>query len=170
MISAIKFGWRWNLTASPGNCSKDSGTAFVIFSTRAAEWLEILAAGWVATRLLVLCLTLGLLCGLTLALTEGSLTQLRLLWLWRFRRDGAALNPREATLVYEGLLRILQKKGVQRTVSQTPREFAHQISVTPLGSAVREFTELYTSLRFGRLPVSVPRLRQLLDAIRRAAL
>jgi protein-glutamine gamma-glutamyltransferase len=118
-------------------------------------------------KLLALCLTLGLLCGLALAL---SLTQLRLLWLWRFRRDGAALSPHEATLVYEGLLRILQKKGVQREVSQTPREFAHQISATPLGSAVREFTELYTLLRFGRLPVSVPRLRQLLDAIRRAAM
>jgi hypothetical protein len=34
---------------------------------------------------------------------------------------------------------------------------------------VREFTELYTLLRYGRLPVSVSRLRQLLEAIRRAA-
>jgi hypothetical protein len=118
-------------------------------------------------KLLALCLTLGLLCAL--ALTEGSLTRLRLLWLWRFRRDGGTLSPHEATLVYEGLLRILQKKGVERPVSQTPREFAHQISVTPLGSAVGEFTELYTLLRFGHVPVSTGRLRQLLEAIRRGA-
>ena len=125
---------------------------------------------WLVRRkLLVLCLALALLCGLALALTEGSLAQLRLFWLWKFRHHDAALSPHEATLVYEGLLRILRKKGVQRAASQTPREFAHQIAVMPLGSEVREFTELYTLLRFGRLPVSVARLRQLLDAIRHAA-
>jgi len=123
----------------------------------------------VRNKLLVLCLTLALLGGLALALTEGLLAELRLFWLWRFRRDGGPLNPHEATLVYEGLQRILRKKGVERAVSQTPREFAHQIAVTPLGSAVREFTELYTVLRFGGLPVSVSRLRQLLEAIRRSA-
>lgn len=132
-----------------------------------------MAAG-VETRLVrhkgvALCLMLALLCGLAVALTERSLTQLRLFWLWRPRRRGAALSPHEATLVYEGLLHILRKKGVQRAVSQTPREFAHQIAGTPLASEVREFTDLYTRLRFGRVPVSVQRLRQLLDAIRRAA-
>jgi protein-glutamine gamma-glutamyltransferase len=125
---------------------------------------------WLVRRkVLVLCLTFALLCGVVLALTEGSLSQLRLFWLWTFRRDRAPLSPHEATLVYERLLHILRKKGVQRAVSQTPKELAHQIAVTPLGSPVREFTELYTLLRFGRLPVSVPRLRQLLDAIRRTA-
>jgi hypothetical protein len=127
-----------------------------------ARWL-------VRHKLLGLCLTFALLCGLALALTEGSLAQLRLFWLWRLRHHGAALSPNEATLVYEGLLRILRKKGVERAVSQTPREFAQQIAVTPLGRKVREFTELYTLLRFGRRPVSVPRLRQLLETIRRAA-
>ena len=116
-----------------------------------------------------LCLTFALLCGLALALTEGSLAQLRLFWLWRLRHHDAALSPNEATLVYEGLLRILRKKGVERAVSQTPREFAQQIAVTGLNREVREFTELYTLLRFGHRPVSVPRLRQLLEAIRRAA-
>jgi len=121
-------------------------------------------------KALALCLSFVLLCGLALALTEGSLARLRLLWIWRLRHRGAPLSPHEATLVYEGLLHILVKKGVQRGVSQTPREFAHQIAVTPFGSEVREFTELYTLLRFGHVPVSVERLRQLLDVIRRTAL
>ena len=120
-------------------------------------------------KLLGLCLTFTLLCGLALAITEGSLARLRLFWLWRLRHHGAALSADEATLVYQGLLHILRKKGVERAVSQTPRELAHQIAVTRLGREVREFTELYTLLRFGGRPVSVPRLRQLLEAIRRAA-
>jgi protein-glutamine gamma-glutamyltransferase len=120
-------------------------------------------------KLLTLCLTFGLLCGLALGLTEGSLAQLRLLWLWRSYHHGAPLNPEQATLVYQALLRLLRKKGLPRAPSQTPREFARQIALTPLGSEVREFTELYILLRFGRLPVSILRLRQLLEAIRRTA-
>ena len=120
-------------------------------------------------KLLLLCVTFPLLCALALTLREGSLAELRLFWLWKFRHDGTRLSVHEATMVYEGLLRILRKRGVQRAVSQTPQEFAHQIATTPVGSAVREFTELYTLLRFGRGPVSVVRLRQLLEAVRRTA-
>jgi transglutaminase-like putative cysteine protease len=127
-------------------------------------------ASWLVDhKLLGLCLTFGLLCGLALGLTEGSLARLRLFWLWRCRRHGT-VRPDEATLVYEGLLRILRKKGVERAASQTPREFARQIAVTPLAGELREFTELYTLVRFGQQPVSASRLRQLLEAIRRAAL
>jgi transglutaminase-like putative cysteine protease len=134
-----------------------------------------MAAGiknWLARhKWLVLCLTVILLCGLALATTEGSLAQLRWawLWLWRLHQPNASLGAREATLVYERLLRILRKKGFQRTASQTPREFALQLACTPLASEVEELTELYTLLRFGGVQVSIARLRQLLDAIGRAA-
>jgi hypothetical protein len=126
---------------------------------------------WLVRRKwLALFLTATLLCGLALAVTDASFAQLRLLWLRRFRRQAAPLSPHEATLVYEGLLQILREKGFLRRASQTPREFALDVSGTPLGSGVQEFTELYTSLRFGRAPVSLARLRQLLDEIRRAPL
>jgi hypothetical protein len=152
----------WQLQQTLHGRLRDLQRQSAAMAGRIESWL-------VGHKWLVLCLTFTLLCGLALAVTEASLARLRLLWLWRFRRQDASLSPHEATVVYEGLLQILRKKGFLRRASQTPREFALQIAGTPLGSDVQEFTELYSSLRFGRAPVSLARLRQLMDAIRHAA-
>jgi transglutaminase-like putative cysteine protease len=122
--------------------------------------------GWlVRHKWLALCLTFTLLCGLAMAVMESSLAQLRWLWLWKLRRHDEPLTTREATLVYERLLRILRRKGFERRASQTPREFARELSVTPLAGKVGELTELYLLLRFGRGSVSVAHLRRLIEAI-----
>jgi transglutaminase-like putative cysteine protease len=123
------------------------------------------ASGLVRHPWLVLCLTFLLLGGLVLAVTEGSLEHIRWFWLRRVRRHDPPLNAREATLFYERLLRILRKKGFERRTAQTPREFALELARTPLASKVEEITELYTVLRFGRAPVSLARLRQLIEEI-----
>ena len=78
----------------------------------------------------------------------------------------AALNPREATLTYQRLLQTLQKKGFRKKPSQTPREFAFSFLTTPWGPGVMEFTKLYNTLRYGQAPVSLARLRQILEDLR----
>jgi hypothetical protein len=77
------------------------------------------------------------------------------------------LSPREATLTYQRLLKTLQKKGIRKAPSQTPREFAFSFLGTAWGPGVLEFTELYNLLRFGQASVSLAHLRQILEEIAR---
>lgn len=126
--------------------------------------------GWLARHpLFVPGVALVLLITLALSLTETSVAELRLLWRWRLRRHHAPMNTREATLVYRRLLKILRRKGLGRTPSQTPREFALRFAGTQLANNVWEFTEIYNALRFGGGPASSARLLELLEEIRRGA-
>jgi transglutaminase-like putative cysteine protease len=122
--------------------------------------------GWLmAHKLLVLVIMLTILAGLILTDKSGTLAEWRFRLAWRFARRGAELNPREATLTYQRLLQTLQKKGFRKTPSQTPREFAFSFLTTPWGAGVQEFTKLYNTLRYGQAPVSLARLRQILEDI-----
>jgi transglutaminase-like putative cysteine protease len=124
--------------------------------------------GWLmAHKMLVLAIMLGILAGLILTDKTGALAELRFRLAWRFARHNSELKPREATLTYQRLLRTLQKKGIRKTASQTPREFAFSFLGTPWGRSVLEFTKLYNTLRFGQTPVSLDRLRQILEDIKR---
>ncbi len=128
------------------------------------------AEEWLAShKLLALCLMLAILGGLTLAdlIAGKQIAQLRFLWLWKFRRRDVTLSEREATLAYQRLLKILQKKGFQKAPSQTPREFAFGVGGSGFGASVLEFTQAYNALRFGQSPVSLARLRQILEEIGR---
>ncbi len=125
--------------------------------------------GWLMShKLLVLLLMLAVLGGLIAAEKSASLDELWFLWDWNFRRRDRRLAPREATLTYQRFLKTLQRKGFQKSPSQTPREFAFSFVQSRLSWGVLEFTRLYNTLRFGQASVSLSRLRQLLDEIRRA--
>jgi hypothetical protein len=118
-----------------------------------------------AHKLLMLALMLGILILLIAGEKGGSLSEWRFLWAWKFSRRDVALSPREATLTYQQLLKALRKEGFRKSPSQTPREFALSFLGTRLGPIVMEFTELYNLLRFGQAPVSISRLRSLLEEI-----
>jgi transglutaminase-like putative cysteine protease len=78
-------------------------------------------------------------------------------------RRGIA-RPEDATVAYLRLLRILSRRGIQKSLGQTPNEFAASVP-GPAGSLVRNFTQLYLEARFGRLPGLLPRLSGLLEQI-----
>jgi transglutaminase-like putative cysteine protease len=122
--------------------------------------------GWLMShKTLVLVIMLAILAGLILTDKSGTLAELRFRLAWRFARRDSELNPREATLTYQRLLKTLQKKGIRKAPSQTPREFAFSFLSTPWGPGVMEFTKLYNILRFGQTSVSLARLRQILEEI-----
>jgi protein-glutamine gamma-glutamyltransferase len=95
---------------------------------------------------------------------------LRRVWLsWQLRSAKAARsNPQLASGLYGELLRLLARRGLMRSVSQTPFEFAAAVDSPHLAPAVREFTQLYAYARFGGAPCDTTRLRQLLDQVRAA--
>src|SRR5271156_3127205 len=87
-------------------------------------------------------------------------------------KASAGANPELASRLYFELLRVLEKRGIARRESQTPREFAAalggmlQSKAAGLTPAVREFTEIYAHARFGGAACDTPRLRVLLAQIR----
>jgi hypothetical protein len=122
--------------------------------------------GWLMShKVLVLALMLAILAGLVLTDKSGTLARMRFLLAWKLARRDLALSPREATLTYRRLLMTLEKKGFRKRPSQTPREFALSFLTTPWGRGVLEFTQLYNLLRFGQAPVSLTRLRRILEDI-----
>jgi hypothetical protein len=94
-----------------------------------------------------------------------------LLWLslsLQMRRPAAQRdNPQLASRLYADMLRVLEKHGYKRAETQTPGEFAATLAPQPsLGSAVAEFTSLYSAARFGGAACDAFRLRALLEQIR----
>jgi transglutaminase-like putative cysteine protease len=87
---------------------------------------------------------------------------------WQLRRAPAERsNPQLASRLYAELLRLLEKRGLTRPVTQTPLEFAASSGLQPeLSVPVREFTELYEEARFGAKRCDAFRLRALLQQIR----
>jgi transglutaminase-like putative cysteine protease len=131
-------------------------------SIRAAYRVE---AWLMAHKLLVFLVMVGILAVLVLSEKGGKIAELRFLWKWKFRVHQSSLSPAEATLGYQRLLRVLRKKGFRKSPAQTPREFALSFAGSRLSWPVLEFTRLYNALRYGQAPVSLARLRALLDEI-----
>ena len=90
-------------------------------------------------------------------------------WLREFRllRNGkrAAFTASEATLVYQRLLRVLQRRGFRKQPAQTPLEFAAAIDRLELAGNVAEFTRLYNRSRFGATTADSSRLLELLRTV-----
>jgi transglutaminase-like putative cysteine protease len=96
-----------------------------------------------------------------------GLHRLRLLWQLR-APESARANPLLASRLYVELLRLLERRGFLRRVSQTPFEFAAAVDAPALAPAVREFTQIYAQARFGGAPCDTLRLHTLLLQIRGA--
>lgn len=92
----------------------------------------------------------------------------RRLWLsWQLRSpELARSNPQIASRLYNELLYLLERRGFARQPTQTPFEFAAEVSQPRLAPAVFEFTQYYTQARFGGMPCDTIRLRALLEQIR----
>jgi protein-glutamine gamma-glutamyltransferase len=97
----------------------------------------------------------------------AAISRLRLLWQLR-APESARSNPLLASRLYVELLRVLERRGFPRRVSQTPFEFAAAVDAPALAPAVREFTEIYAYARFSGAPCDVLRLHALLLQIRGA--
>jgi len=87
---------------------------------------------------------------------------------WQLRHSAAEHNnPQLASRLYTELLRLLEKRGLARPITQTPLEFATSGGLQPeLAGPLREFTELYAQARFGDKPCDSFRLRALMEQIR----
>lgn len=97
-----------------------------------------------------------------------ALQRLRLFLQLRGHRLKAA-NPQLASRLYFELLRLLERRGLERLESQTPLEFSATLAQSGsrhLSPAVQEFTQLYAHARFGGAPCDTSRLRALLVQIR----
>ena len=75
-------------------------------------------------------------------------------------------DPQLASRLYAELMRVLARRGLSRSETQTPLEFAAGVDSPQLAPAVQEFTQLYAHARFGGAPCDTTRLGQLLDHVR----
>jgi len=94
---------------------------------------------------------------------------LRLARIWsgvrRVRRGRAGAN--DATLLYQRMLHLLQRRGYQKPAWFTPSEFAASLPPVGLGPAVAEFTLTYNRWRFGGYTDEAQCLSHLLDDLER---
>jgi len=86
-------------------------------------------------------------------------------WSLRARRRGD-LTAGLAALEYGEMLRLLEKRGWQKSPSQTALEFASSLPAGELSAPVVELTELYQSARFGSHPARIEQMASLLRLIR----
>jgi protein-glutamine gamma-glutamyltransferase len=83
----------------------------------------------------------------------------------RVRRGQASIA--DATLLYQRMLQILNRRGYQKPPWFTPSEFAASLPPSQLGNSVGEFTATYNALRFGGHTEGAPMLSILLDRMER---
>ena len=77
-----------------------------------------------------------------------------------------AVRVMMASRLYQELLQLMKRHGYARADSQTAFEFAEVVTKPGLNSSVKEFARLYAEARFGGTAGDIPRLQQLLGAIR----
>jgi transglutaminase-like putative cysteine protease len=85
-------------------------------------------------------------------------------WAMRRRARQGKARPRDATLLYLRLLRLLAQRGLRKSPQQTPIEFADSLP-EPMRTPVRAFTGLYLESRFGRAAAALAPLDALLERI-----
>ena len=70
-----------------------------------------------------------------------------------------------AAMWYERMARSLARRGLHKTMTQTPQEFVNKIDDVRLQALVARFTEVYESARFGNSADDVRRLPQLYEEV-----
>jgi protein-glutamine gamma-glutamyltransferase len=123
-----------------------------VLSDAPAEWS---IAGFIAAMLLILAANAGR--------------------LWRFlSRRQVAAHPEKAprtaaTIWYERIIHLLEKRGVRKLPVQTPEEFVGTIPQENLRGSVAQFTEHYKRARFGGSVEDAQKLPELYEEISAAA-
>jgi transglutaminase-like putative cysteine protease len=71
----------------------------------------------------------------------------------------------DATLLYQRMLALLERRGIQKPPWLTPCEFARVLPPTELSPLVEDLTTAYVEFRFGGKRDAAPRMVQLLDQL-----
>jgi transglutaminase-like putative cysteine protease len=71
----------------------------------------------------------------------------------------------DATLLYQRMLALLERRGIQKPPWLTPYEFARVLPATELSPLVDDLTIAYVEFRFGGKRDAAPRMVQLLDQL-----
>ncbi len=71
----------------------------------------------------------------------------------------------DATLLYQRMLAVLERRGIQKPPWLTPLEFARVLPATELAPLVDDLTSAYIEFRFGGKRDAAPRMVQLLDRL-----
>jgi hypothetical protein len=128
------------------------------FSRAAATWLPKAAAGFTAVALLV---------AGAIMFGPGFLA-----WLRRRRRveklKRGEARATDATLLYERMLTLLHRQGIQKPTWMTPAEFVEALPGTAPRELIAEATSLYQQMRFGHQLTAAPRLLAVLDRLEAA--
>ena len=75
----------------------------------------------------------------------------------------------DATMLYQRLLAVLKRRGIEKPPWLTPFEFAHVLQEPELSLLVEDLTTAYNELRFGGRVEAAPRLIQLLEQLESSA-
>jgi hypothetical protein len=85
---------------------------------------------------------------------------------WRLRRaQRGEVEASDATLLYERMLDILDRRGYRRPPWLTPVEFARVLPPSELSALVGNLTAAYNEVRFGGRTDAAPRMALLLERI-----
>ena len=90
---------------------------------------------------------------------------------WKRRRQarkigGGLSDPSDATILYQQMLELLAKRGVQKPAWYTPLEFARVVKTPQIAPLVEEATSAYNELRYGGRREAAPRMLRVLEQIR----
>jgi hypothetical protein len=69
----------------------------------------------------------------------------------------------DATLLYRKMLRLLDRRGIEKPAWLTPFEFAAMVREPELAPLVEDVTRAYNELRFGEQPAAAQRMMALLE-------
>ena len=100
-------------------------------------------------------------------LLAGRRFFLKLITWWKVRTSPeGSPDPELATLLYQQMLGLLERRGWAKLPAQTPLEFAAVGAGPEVSAPVRAFTDLYVQARFGAASCDVSTMQQLLAEIR----
>ncbi|MBZ5607819.1 MAG: transglutaminaseTgpA domain-containing protein [Acidobacteriia bacterium] len=71
----------------------------------------------------------------------------------------------DATMLYQRMLKVLTRRGIEKPAWLTPFEFARVLQEPELALLVEDLTEAYNQLRFGGRPEAAGRIVQLLERL-----
>jgi len=115
-----------------------------------------------------LSLALGVLLVLILLLCARAIGR-ALANLWTLHGGAGELTSRAATLRYQQMLRLLERRGLKKSPGQTPLEFADSLAAKELSGPVGQLTELYQSARFGARRLETQQMTDLFERIKSLA-
>ena len=79
--------------------------------------------------------------------------------------ERGASEPSDATILYQQMLELLAKRGVQKPPWFTPLEFARVVRAPQMAALVEEATTAYNELRYGGRNDAAPRMLRVLEQI-----